>query len=301
MECLCHLYRVLGDSLDLEETLSSFERALRAYVKYAAISVHLVENGRLVPAHVTGESFSALLSLETACGNGYLEAALHTGRAFLNQEISGVPGLQRALTFPLENNHSITAVLALYHSPGNSFEEADLEVIRQIAPKLAAAVENTRVHQAAARFAGIDPVTGALNARSLFQRLDAELSRSRRRRDAVTVIQCEVDGICGDAPELRRNTLRRLADTLREHCREYDSVAWTGDKFILVVAGLTPADFGEKLARLQQAVADAGLRLGLPLSICTGAAFFPDEAADSEDLLSIADARLSRARRMQPA
>ena len=301
MERICDLYRILGDSLDLDETLSSFDRELRRAVQYEAISVHLVESGRVVPAYVAGESFTSLISLETSMGCGFLEAAVHTGRSSFNIAIEKVPGLHTALILPLERADSVTSVVALYHRPPGRFSDADLALLETVAPKLAAAIENARTYQSAAKAAGIDPVTGALNARSMFQRLDAELARTRRRRDDLGILQCTVEGLDGVASEVKKGVLRRIATNLRERCREYDSVAWTGDHFVLILVGLTARDFEDKRLRLQSAVEEVGFVTGLPLSISQGAAFFPHDATDAEGLLAIAAERLRLSKSGQPA
>jgi len=296
---ICSLYRVLGDSLDLSETLATFDRELRRAIPYEAISVHLMDGGRLMAAYSAGRFLASLLPLETAEGKTFLEVVVQTCRPALNYRLTHLPELHHALVMPLYRTDSVVAVLALYHSGQGVFAEDDLRLIEKVAPKLASAIENARLYESVAKLSGVDPYTSALNARSMFLRLDAELSRSRRRRDKVAVVQCVVEGIDEAVPDLRHNVLRQVAGILREHCREYDSVAWMGDRFVLVIAGLGSSDFEEKRANLQTAVEQVGFQTGLPLSITAGAAFFPEEATNSEGLLSAAEARLHRRRQAQ--
>lgn len=300
VELLCGLYRVLGDSLDVQETLASFDQELQRVVRYEAITVHLVEGGHLQAAYAAGESLEALLTLESAKGSGFLEVALHTGSPSLNCKVTHVPRMERALVVPLQRGDGAMAVVSLYHASGMAFSDADLGILQAVGPKLATAIENARQYQNIARVAGIDPLTGVLNARSLLERLDIELTRSRRRQSEVAVIQCAAEGIESCAPDLRRIVLRRMAETFRGQCREYDAIGWSGEKFVLVIAGISAPDFEEKLVRLNQAMEHLAVHCGLPLSITVGAAFYPEDANDSDGLLSVALSRLSRARRTQP-
>jgi hypothetical protein len=64
---------------------------------------------------------------------------------------------------------------------------------------------------------------------------------------------------------------------------------------MLVLIGFHPRDLAEKLARVEEIVACIGVESGLPLRIRIGAAFFPDDGGDAEDLLAIAGQRLSTA------
>ena len=300
VEKICDLFRILGNSLDLGETLSSFDRELRRLLVYEAISLHVVENGRLLPAYAAGEEFATLASLEASLGEGFLGLAAGTRRPALNCRPDKVCGLGLALVIPLDHGGAVTSVLALYHDGSRAFSAADLDTLLAVAPKLAAAVENARTHQAAAQLAGFDPLTGALNARAMFQRLDAELARTRRLREPLAVLQCTIEGLDESEPALSRRVLRQVAAGLREGCREYDAVAWTGGDFVLVLAGFTPADLEEKRERIQRAVEEVGFSAGLPLAAGVGAAFFPEDAPDAEGLLAAAAERLQEARRVAP-
>ncbi|HYW42573.1 MAG TPA: diguanylate cyclase [Bryobacteraceae bacterium] len=299
MDKLCDLFRNLGNSLDLEDALSTFDRELRPLVDYQAVSVHLLENDRLSPAYAAGHEFQALASLETGLGEGFLGVAAQSGRPVRNCRVEGLGGLGIALVVPLEHSGAPTAVAALFHDRDGVFSEADLETVVAAGGKLAPAIENARKYRDAARLAGIDPLTGLLNARSLFERLDAELARARRFEDRMAVLECAVEGLDG-GPELLREVLEQVAAGLRGCCREYDFVAWTDDDLVLVLAGFTRAGLEHKRARIQALVEEAGRNAGLPLFARVGAAFFPEDGSDAEDLLAAAANKLQLAKRVAP-
>jgi len=176
---LCDLFRTLGDSLDLDETLSHFDRELRRLIEYRAISLHLLEDGCLIPAYAAGEDFQSLASLEGELGDGFLGRAARDHRPILNCHAEGLGQMETALVAPLERSGTVTAVIALYQGRPNLFSEEDLNTLLAVAPKLTTSIHNAREHQAAQGMAGLDPLTGVLNTRAMFHHLDAELARSR--------------------------------------------------------------------------------------------------------------------------
>ena len=92
-----------------------------------------------------------------------------------------------------------------------------------------------------------DPLTGLSNARGLFDRLDAELGRSRRYREPLALLSVDLDGLksindryghrAGD------DAICSVADVIRSELRESDVGArWGGDEF----AVLAPEYLGDR-------------------------------------------------------
>jgi GGDEF domain-containing protein len=292
VDTLSNPFGDLGSSLDLVETLAGFDRDLRRLIAYQAITLHIPRDGRLAPAFVAGDAFHRLASLEPRLGEGFLGTAAAGRRVMRNCRVEGLNGLASALLYPLESSAGLAGMLALYHSGSNAFSEQDFQIVASIAPKLTAAVENALKYERAARLAGVDPLTGSVSARALFERLDAALARARRSHGEVAVIQCEIQGLAECPPELSTDVFNRVAEALRGCCREYDFVARSGDDFILLLEGFERRGLERKHTQIQAAVEEAGVDAGLPLSAAMGAAFFPSDASDAEGLLSAASENL---------
>jgi hypothetical protein len=123
---------------------------------------------------------------------------------------------------------------------------------------------------------------------TLFQCLDAECARARRFAGCFAVLHCSLEGL----PAVSRSRERVLA-ALGQDGREYDFCVPAGDDIVLVLPEFRPADLAPKRARLERLLEQAALEVGLPLRVRIGAAFFPDDCADAEDLLAAAHAAQS--------
>ena len=88
---------------------------------------------------------------------------------------------------------------------------------------------------------------------------------------------------------------------IKASCREYDYVArMGGDEFVLIIPGIDPEDVAGKIAHFRSVVRDVGLDLfNSPLTISVGAANFPADGNDAEQLLAEADRRMYKEKRAQ--
>jgi len=87
---------------------------------------------------------------------------------------------------------------------------------------------------------------------------------------------------------------------LKQACRTGDFVArMGGDEFVLLLAGAEPDGVRERIRELDRMVAAVGTEVcgARFLRLSAGAAFFPDDGRDPEELLAIADARMYQMKR----
>jgi diguanylate cyclase (GGDEF)-like protein len=314
---LSQLTGELGSSLSLPDTLSAFDSRLRDLIGYRCMAVYEVRESRLFPAYVNGESAQVFCSLEIPFGEGPSGVAALTRRAVLNgnpwadaahgQALSGSAAMRSTLAIPLESGGDVIAVLALYHTAPDAFGGEDLRILLALRGKLALAVEHALHEERADQLAAVDALTGLLNRRALFQRLDAELARCRRSHATLALVVLEIEGFppahLHNGGQTGAVAARRLwkdiAAGLRRICREDDCVARMGEGFVLALGSFTARDLPEKRRLIESiladlAPADAGAR---PLVPWIGAAYYPEDGAYAEDLLATADLRLNAARR----
>ena len=230
MERLWELYRDLGVSLDLDETLSTFDRNLARLIPYDTICISLWRGPVEPPQclYAAGADFASPIALPVR-----LE----------------VPPI------------------SLYRTALPQFTPEDHTILSALAPKLAACIDNCLRFRRAAD----------ANRRALFERLDAEVARIRRSHGRLAVLECAVAGLdpCSAGAD-------QIADALRRALREYDFIARSGDGFLIVLADFEPTALDDVKSRVHGVLHEAGL------SCRIGAAHFPVDGYDAEDLLAAA-------------
>jgi diguanylate cyclase (GGDEF)-like protein len=307
----------LGSSLSLPDTLSAFDSRLKDLIGYRCMAVYQVRENRLSPAYVNGEGAQVFCSLEIPFGEGPSGVAALTRRPVLNgnpwadaahgQAASDSADMRSTLAIPLESGGDVIAVLALYHTAPDAFGSEDLRILLALRGKLSLAVEHALHEERADQLAAVDALTGLLNRRALFQRLDGELARCRRSKATLALVVLEIDGFPrahlyngGQSGAMAARRLwKDIAVGLRRICREDDCVARMGEGFVLALGSFSPRDLPEKRRLIESilaelAPADAGAP---PLVPRIGAAYYPEDGAYAEDLLATADLRLNAARR----
>ena len=209
--------------------------------------------------------------------------------------------LRSALAVPLETFDGLVGVLALYAADKDAFARDHLRILLAINSKISLSIHNSRSYEHAQSRAATDGVTSLPNASALFLQLESETVRCRRNSTGLAVLVCDLDGFKQVNDQLGHlagnKVLQAVAEGFRSHCREYDYVArMGGDEFVMLLPGIRPDAVAERLKALEQVVMDAGRSVcGAEIvSASIGAANYPDDGTDAEQLLSTADQRMYR-------
>jgi diguanylate cyclase (GGDEF)-like protein len=251
--------------------------------------------------YVNGEGAQLFCSLEIPCeGPSALAAAtlqpVVNGDPAADAEAGGnTAGLRSALALPLESDGASIGVLVLYHAAPNAFSGQDLRILLAVRERLAWAVKHAFHEERAEQLAAMDPLTGLPNRRALFHRLDAELARCRRNRTTLALVVCEIDGLSRvqrQSAAAGQRLCKAIASGLRRSCREDDCVARMDEGFVLALGGFTARDLPEKRHLIESLLTESAPSDSLALRL--GAAYYPDDGAYAEDLLSWADLRMQR-------
>lgn len=298
---LYELLEEMGGSSGLEQALATLDRRLRRLLPFEALAVFLFSEDRLALAYGSGIQPPAAAE-EIPVGQAIAGRVAETRRPAFNLDPrpeAGPDGRFRAMiAVPLDDGAELAGVLALYSADAGVFQPADLGVLLWIREDLARAVKHA-LGPGRPDPAACDPLTGLPNERGLFQRLDALLMGCRRRRAALAVLVCGVDGLTEVRARFGESALDRLVQAvgsgLRRTCRREDCVARFGDEFALALGGFPTAAFEAKRASMAALVEGIGVaHFGERfLSIRAGAAWFPGDAQDAEGLLATAARRQS--------
>ncbi len=149
-----------------------------------------------------------------------------------------------------------------------------------------------------------DNLTGLMNRRAFFRTAQGELERARRAAAPLSVISLDLDNFkpINDAYGMRAGdeALRAVAITIREKSRPYDCIGrWTGDEFVVALAGVIGED-AEKIAeRIIKSVLSAeivydGQLLAVGLSAGIASVLHISTSTELEPLIE--QARQARAR-----
>ena len=164
--------------------------------------------------------------------------------------------------------------------------------------------ERERLLAEALERADHDPLTGLLNHRAFHKRFAEEAARAARDSKPLAVAVMDLDNFkfFNDAygHAVGDDVLRRVAETLRDGCRSYDTLArFGGDEFALLMPNTTQSEAAALTARLRRSLACAGYRpsdaeSAIPLTLSAGLAVFPEDGQERHNVLETADARLMR-------
>jgi diguanylate cyclase (GGDEF)-like protein len=117
-----------------------------------------------------------------------------------------------------------------------------------------------------------DPLTGLLNRREAFRRIDTERSRSLRTSSPLSLIMCDIDHfkaindthghLTGDF------VLQSLAGVLSKTIRDYDILCrYGGEEFLIVMPGITSGPTMELAERIRATVEETDIKTEDGLSI----------------------------------
>src|SRR5579863_6130499 len=308
-QALFELSQDMGASLSLGETLSVFSVKLKPMVPYDAIAIYVRRDHELVPDYVSGDDFRLFSALEIPVGQGLSGWVAENRKAILNGNPSVEPGylsdpskfstLRAAVAVPLEGINGVVGVLTLYHTSSDAFTKDHLRILLATSSKIGLSIENALRFRQAESSATTDYLTSLPNARSLFLPLDEELSKGRRSEEPLAVIVLDLDGfkqINDRYGHIEGNrVLRAVGNGLKSACRKHDYVArMGGDEFVILLPGLGPHDMEARTSQLRAVVSNVCReRFSTDtLTASVGAAHFPQDGADAEQILSEADRRM---------
>jgi len=205
------------------------------------------------------------------------------------------------LTAPLSTEGKVVGVLVIENEIVGAFTSEDAHLLEVIGPYVAAVIEVALLHQKAKTAALHDSLTGVYNHRYFYERLEQELTRSRRHDHPLSVAIIDVD-------ELKRvndlyghligdQALKRMGHILKENVRASDVVArYGGDEFAIIMPE-TEKDVAERVLHRLMLLLDATVIECDATSVLMparsyGLATFPGDGNNPTELFASADAIL---------
>jgi diguanylate cyclase (GGDEF)-like protein len=177
-------------------------------------------------------------------------------------------GWRTWLSLPLTAGDSAVGLVELVdYRSARRWSKRDVQFCETIASQAALAIRNAQMYEDLRRLVNRDPLTGLLNHRAFYERLEQELSRARRDGPPPVVMMVDLDDfkslndsrghLAGD------EALRRTGEALRSVCRAADVAARLGgDEFALILHGCADPD-----ATARRVLAAVDRRAGVGASI----------------------------------
>lgn len=199
---------------------------------------------------------------------------------------------------PLKIGDRVVGVMNIAYPNPRKFHQDELRVINLIADQAAIAIENARLHDLVSQQAVTDVLTNLPNRRAFDQRLEDEVRRSIRYQHRFTLLMLDfnhfkrINDTYGHP--MGDKALREISDSMYKAIRDTDFLARIGgDEFAVILPETSIDDSKVITSKLQQAVLYCHLdwmdENEEPITLSVGAASFPMDATNLEDLISVAD------------
>jgi diguanylate cyclase (GGDEF)-like protein/putative nucleotidyltransferase with HDIG domain len=303
----------LGADLNFDKSIKECLQVVHRIIPYDKAGIFVLEQGQYVLLQAEGLPDHCLSRLALPAEHGVVAQAAATRLPVVadappSELVDGrVPryldDLHSSVVTPLVIDDQVVGVLVLGATEPGNFTEQHGEFLSLITPKLATSVMASRALQKVYLEAETDEMTNLPNARAAFRKLDAELKRAERQGQTVAVLYMDLDGLkpvndsyghaAGD------KLLLDIGRNLRAHLRSYDFLGRVGgDEFLAVVPGIAKDGLDAKVMAIKKTLASKpimvteGVYLRPKMSI--GAALFPVDASESEELIYLADRRMYR-------
>lgn len=190
----------------------------------------------------------------------YGEGRQRIRRPLLSRETK-LPSFQSLMLHPLEAHGEILGVLCLASAAPRAFDPSAVAFCEVLAQQGAQAILQHRTLEQLRALAASDGLTGLANRRVFFERLEAEILRSRRYEHGLALLLLDVDHFkkindrfghpAGD------EVLRRVARTLAGLARETDLVArYGGEEFAVLLPSTDEAGGRHVAERARSGVAE---------------------------------------------
>jgi len=205
------------------------------------------------------------------------------------------------ICFPIVYQGKVLAVMNLdAFSDAEAFDDESVAIARIFAQQTALLLHEQHYRQLLDRAAHSDPLTGLPNRRAFDEDLRAVWNSAARYEYPLAVLIMDLSGFKAVNDTFGHTTgdglLREIAGILAKHTRSGDRVyRWGGDEFAILLPHTDLAGAVQAARRYAAAVSKVCLQEHC-VQANVGAAAYPEDAADPEELLKLADSRMYQAK-----
>ena len=177
--------------------------------------------------------------------------------------------------------------------------QGDIKIFTMLANQAGLAIENSHLYEMVVLQSLTDPITGLWNHRFFQEKLAEEIKKTAQLKTHLSLAMIDID----DFKKLNDTyghqhgdlLLKSLAQILTSSSRDIDFVCRYGGEEFAVILGGANLDQGWDIAeRLRKRIEEFRFPAPdgqdpIPMTISVGLASYPDDAAQKEDLIAMAD------------
>jgi diguanylate cyclase (GGDEF)-like protein len=214
--------------------------------------------------------------------------------------------IRSAMVSPLVFGDRLLGTVGMFNfSPEKRFSEDDQKLLSMFAQHASIALDNAMLFEKIHELARIDEVTGLLNRRSFFERAEYEINRARRLNQSLALAMIDLDGFkhVNDqySHQVGDQVLHDISKLFIDNIRNMDIIGrYGGDETILLMPETSKEHALLVLDRLQTLLAEHEFTSGqnkIHISASIGLAYFVKADSSLEEMISIADEAMYRAKK----
>lgn len=303
LEILRIHHRIGTFSADLGEAMAFVVEQALPLVEADGVAIELAEGDDMICRAGAG-ILQPQLGVRTLLAGSLASRCMERGAPFRSSETKAE--LPSKVLVPLKNGSVTIGVLRCVSRRADAFGEVDSAVLELISSFLTASLLFTAQYNCDNLFylATHDRMTGLANRSHFMDRLRHARHQHRRSQLAIAILFIDMDGLTVINERYGRDVgdaiLREYASCLKSVVRQSDTVARVGgDEFAVILNPVDPVG-GVDIAikRIQEETVspllhDSQMYL---LRASIGAAYFPGDANDIDELLGLAELRMIAAK-----
>ena len=302
-----HFAGILSSHIELTPLIEAALGDLQSAGRFTASALCIIRDGDLVTIASNGIDDPTELASTDLVTRSY--RTLDAIELDLPDDIrldGGVVGFRpRAIVaYPLHIRLVPIGVVVLAST--QPIKHEDDQLICQLLPNFAVALNNALSHERLQRVAAIDTLTGLYNRRFGLERLSQEFSRSVRSNEPLGLVLFDIDHFKAVNDTYGHQTgdqvLKTVATAVKNVLREGDTLMrYGGEEFLAVLPGAGEVDvrgLGERIRRVVESTVTHFDHVEVSVTISLGAVSFPSvNVTDLDDMIRQADAAMYDAKK----
>ncbi|HUV30547.1 MAG TPA: diguanylate cyclase [Acidobacteriota bacterium] len=214
-------------------------------------------------------------------------------------------GARSAIIVPLTAHGNMQGLLITESCAEDAFTDKDVQTLTIVARSAALALENAELHRRTEELTIIDDLTDTYNYRYFVQKLQEERKRAMRYNLPLSIIMVDIDWFKklndSHGHEVGNLVLTELARVIKRCIRDVDVFArYGGEEFVIILpqtAQVEASVIGERIRQqVEETVVDSGPTGKVGITVSIGVSSYPENGKSAEDLVSVADQALYRAK-----